>query len=94
MHNGEWVDIADKISTVTETPTLDGQSDKLPSFWEVFKPQSITVTLKTPKTRKRFIKFLMANKISRNDAVKIADNYRAKGVPYSRAFIHYVFILA
>nr|DAJ85442.1 MAG TPA: hypothetical protein [Caudoviricetes sp.] len=36
-------------------------------------------------TRKRFIKLLMATRTPRNDAIRIADEFRLKGWPYNAA---------
>lgn len=47
-----------------------------------------TFKLRLPRSRKRFVKLLMANGYSRNKANKFADHYNRYGYSWGNAFIN------
>lgn len=58
-----------------------------------FMPNEIitgTLKIRHAKTRRRFIKFLMANGIPRNTAKHIADLYHSHGFSWHQAQVHMV----
>ena len=46
-----------------------------------------TMRIRFPRSRKRFVKFLMSNGVSRNQAQRLAEGYHRHGYSWYRAFL-------
>ena len=80
----EQIGTLPEITVAADAPEPEGMISKM---------EPITMTLKTPKhwrcrSRKRFIKLMMSEGISRNGAVWLADFIR-KLMPYGEAWRQY-----
>lgn len=79
---GKWTAVEYIPSIVFDDSAIDGGF----SGWNgVFTAE---FKVRVPRSRKRFIKFLMANRVSRNEADRLARQVAAEGFSYSYAFAH------
>lgn len=83
--DGEYVKF-DSIPTVY----LDGvcQREDTP-VWHPNGVFTAKLKIRFPRSRKRFVKFLMSNGISRNLAQKLAEEYHRRGYSWYQAFLDF-----
>lgn len=80
----------DFYNAQTITHTLNGAIGELPKLSDLIPALTITAKLKVPRTRRKFIKYLMSNGKSRNEAKAISAYYHALGASYREAFIMFL----
>lgn len=75
--------------------------DAVETFNEYYEDQplqikgmySVTFKLHVARSRKRFIKLLMANGVDRNTANLVADSYNKQGYSWRSAFFNFLLVL-
>ena len=87
MMDGEKTIRLDGLRTVD----LQTESDCTPTI-NLNTEFKMTFRIHTPRSRKRFVKLLMASGISRNQANTMAASYHRHGYSWSNAYMDFLFL--
>ena len=74
-----------------QTVTLQTENDSVPTI-NLNTEFKMTFRIHTPRSRKRFVKLLMASGISRNQANAMAASYHRHGYSWSKAYIDFLWL--